>query len=215
MLGNCHILTYNSGHYRWSPGFSSSSSSSSSSSRLSLSPGFSSSSSSRWSSSSSSRPSLSFVIRPCRLSSSFAFVVRHLSSSFVICPRPRRSSSVIRPVVRSPRRPQFATTTLCPEQLSQATSLFKEEGRCWHFEWAGSVRNWAHIPQERGGAPCVVNAHVWVEVEEVGSVWWWRMREFEATSTVITVDVEFKLRSRPPSSCSISTYSSAIKDITR
>ena len=42
-----------------------------------------------------------------------------------------------------------------------------------------------------------------------------RMRENEATSTEIMVDVEFKLRSRALSSCSISTHSSAIKDFTQ
>jgi len=40
-----------------------------------------------------------------------------------------------------------------------------------------------------------------------------RMRENEPTSTVIMVDIEFKLRSRARSSCLISTHSSPIKNI--
>ena len=59
---------------------------------------------------------------------------------------------------------------------------------------------------------------VWIHVDGVElRRWGWcgggRIRENEATSTIIIVDVEFKLRSQARSSCSISTHSSVIKNI--
>ena len=57
-----------------------------------------------------------------------------------------------------------------------------------------------------------MNARGWARVKEIGGG---RMRENEPTSTVIVVDVEFKLRSRARRSCSISMHSGAIKNIKR
>ena len=55
----------------------------------------------------------------------------------------------------------------------QAAHIWKGRGGCGCFEWARSVSDWAHIPQERGGAPCGVNVRRWAGVEEIGSMWWW------------------------------------------
>jgi len=94
----------------------------------------------------------------------------------------------------------------------------------------------AHIPLGRGGALVGIlsgpgaltigptslkrgEGHhaVWTRVYGPQSRRWGRcggrMRENEATSTVITVDVEFKLRSRAQQSCSISMHSCAIRNI--
>jgi len=95
--------------------------------------------------------------------------------SFVVLSFVRRPSFVVLVVVVCcPRRLQPAITTLGPEQLSQAAHiLFEGGGGGAGILSAGSVSNWAHIPQERGGAPCGVNARGWAGIEEAGSMWWW------------------------------------------
>ena len=98
----------------------------------------------------------------------------------VVLARPRRSSSVLRPSFVLPFVLSFFRCSPCSSSYlssrrSSCCSLSSPSavwGGCEYFEWAGCFSNWAHIPQERGGAPFVANARRWVEVEEVGSMWW-------------------------------------------
>ena len=69
------------------------------------------------------------------------------------------------------------------------TSLLEGAGAGILYGPAGSVSDWAHIPQERGGAPRGVNACGWVESRRWGQCGGGRMRELEMPSTMITVDV--------------------------
>jgi len=70
---------------------------------------------------------------------------------------------VVHPVVRPAICPvfflSFVPTPGSPSPLvtpsgtnQQAAHIPLGRGLLWYFEWDGSVRNWAHIPQERGGA---------------------------------------------------------------
>jgi hypothetical protein len=117
--------------------------------------------SSRWSSLSSSCPSSSFI------------------PSFVLWFVPPFVPSFVHRLVRpsSSRRSSCGSLSSLSDSFhlhswpgttfaSRPHPSSKGRGGCGYFERA-------HIPQERGGAPRVVNARGWVGVEEVGSMWWW------------------------------------------
>jgi len=65
----------------------------------------------------------------------------------------------------------------------------------YSFPSALSSIEWAHIPQERGGAPVGLSSVVGSELWQRGGVIMMGGRENEPTSTVDVVDVQFKLRS--------------------
>ena len=78
---------------------------------------------------------------------------------------------------------------------------------------AGGIGNWAHIPHERGGAPCAQNSVVVSELGSEGDGGFVEGGKMNPTSTVSMVDVEFKLHPRPKQSCSILRHTSMIMKI--
>ena len=90
----------------------------------------------------SSSSSSSASCRVCVVS----FTVLAMHRMVIVC---HPHHVVVRPV-RRPRR--LSLPPITPSSANeQAAHIWKGRGGCGCFEWAGSVSDWAHIPQERGG----------------------------------------------------------------